>query len=428
MKYCERAPTNKEANNDISNEQIYEKITKNFEEIRNLSYSNFYCKFKLKKNRKNEVHKERSKKNKEIIMLPPMAPKNTTQYLTKIRENSNRETEEYKISNMLSKENIKKRLISTAENSPFSQVKSSEGNLATTEEKYSKNWKNMVIEMQSNLKNDENNYKKDAKKKRKNQKQNEKFQQKQQEKEFIFTSKYIFSVAEDSKNSNKDYEENENGYGYDNENENNNDNYNDNEIDSLSMMSGNEFFMGSTMKSIVESITKSKSKIFSKSLILDGDELTKENQPQLRDENYLNSKINMNLKLKISDFFPNVEHQNSLIDNLNFSSNSTNRYIQLDLFSNTNVDQSGNTDFNFQIQDDDFFPQEQIICMDLSETDKSTNISVLSKPLLYIHSSNDDNENEYEDEDENEEVYNNAKFRENKNSKKKKRKSVFSFG
>ena len=113
----------------------------------------------------------------------------------------------------------------------------------------------------------------------------------------------------------------------------------------------------------------------------------------------------MNLKLKISDFFPIIQNQHTLINNFNFSSNSTNTNLQLDLIShhneneNENNHQTENTnfDFNFQFQDENFFPQHQQInfnFMDLSETEKSTNISVLSKPLLYIDSSNDENENE----------------------------------
>jgi hypothetical protein len=148
MKHCERASNNKVANIVITNDQKYDKDTKNLEEIRNLSYTNFYCKFKLKKNRKNEVPKERSKKNMERIMLPPMAPKNTTQYLTKIREFSMEGKKINKKSSRLSSENTKKRFISTAENSPFSQATSTERNHAFNEEKNSKNWKKEEIEMQ----------------------------------------------------------------------------------------------------------------------------------------------------------------------------------------------------------------------------------------------------------------------------------------
>jgi hypothetical protein len=192
--------------------------------------------------------------------------------------------------------------------------------------------------------------------------------------------------------------------------------------------------MGSTMKSIVESITKSKSKIFSKSLILDGDELTKEIQPQLLNENYLQSKINMNLKLKISDFFPIIQNQHTLINNFNFSSNSTNTNLQLDLISHHNENENENNyqtentnfDFNFQFQDENFFPQHQQInfnFMDLSETEKSTNISVLSKPLLYIDSSNDENQNE------NEELYKNYNTkRENEIFCRKKENNFFLLG
>jgi len=368
MKHCERALTNNEENKEILNGPQCDNATKNFEEIKNLSYSNFYCKFKLKKNRKiGVVPMKRTKKYMEKMIVPPMAPKNTTQYLTKIRETSNGDAKKKNFLQKFTNENTKKRLNSTADNSPFSFTTSSEGTFG--EEKNSNNWKNEEIEKQS--------FSKCAKK------GGDKLGEQGGE---------ILAYKTEEKNWTQNiFQEKDYSYTYSKINFENSINSNE-ENDSLSM-SGNEFFMGSTMKSIVESITKSKSKIFSKSLILDGDDFIKENQPQLKKEkenepaefegNVANSKNNMNLKLRISDFFPNIEQ--NLMENL---TNPTNDYLTLSVNDNENS--------NFYFQENFFSFEEQINGIDFSE--KSTSISAHSKPFMYFESSSNEHENDNEND------------------------------
>merc|ERR1711957_806228 len=92
MKHCNRTFVENEKDINSSMKARYENAANNnFGEVKDLSDSNYYCKFKLKKNRKIAVPKENKNSEK---MIPPMAPNSTTQYLTKIRNNSNEQQKE----------------------------------------------------------------------------------------------------------------------------------------------------------------------------------------------------------------------------------------------------------------------------------------------------------------------------------------------
>ena len=369
MKFCNKAFVENEKDIDSSREAKCEYPTNNnFGEIKNLSYSNnLYCKFKLKKNRKIAV----PKKNKsEKMITPPMAPKNMTQYLTKLRENTYENPKENNFVQSFSNENYnyKKRLYSTADNSPLSFTNSSEGTFA--EEKNTENSKNWKNEPENSNTNPIQEVLK--KKNQKNEQEEENSKEEKNEITNFLEKDYIYNNSFSNINYENSIEEIS-------ENENDDDAF-----------SGNEFFMGSTMKSIVESITKSKSKIFSNLLVLDGtkpqlkndpyDEEAKEQvQPQLREP--VEIAKNPQMKLRISDFFPQIE-QNAM-------ENPTNDYLYSSSENNEDSDI-----FPFQ---ENFLTNEDQNSMEVS--DKSTTISVLSKPFLYIESSvSVENETIYENE------------------------------
>lgn len=267
--------------------------SKDLQGNQNYKKKNFNCKFKLKKNRKigvllkNKILKENN--------IPPMAPLNTTQYLSKIRE---------------------------------------EDPIQIFQEKYSNNWqmeqngKENITSIHSNTEN-QYIYK------------NNSFRERQKS----------ITLNEES--------EGEKEYG---------------------PLSGNEFYMGSTMKSIVESITKSKSKIFSKSLILDGENLTQKiNEPQFKNTQiYENQSDLQKMRFTISDFLPDVDQD------------SIENPIEDTIYLNNIITRNEN---NFFPLDDILFPIEEHL-------EKSTNISLHSKPVLVYETSYDNEDQSSIREDE----------------------------
>jgi hypothetical protein len=280
MEHCQEAFMIKEKNDELI-KAIFN-ISNDIEGIGNFKKTNFNCKFKLKKNRKigvllkNKILKENN--------IPPMAPLNTTQYLSKIRE---------------------------------------EDPIQIFQEKYSNNWereqkdKENILTLQLNTENkfiDINN---------------------------SLRERPISITLNDEREGEKEY----------------------------GPLSGNEFYMGSTMKSIVESITKSKSKIFSKSLILDGENLTQ----KINESHFKNSHICENqsdlqkLNFTISDFLPEVD-QDSIENPIE------------DTFYLNNITRNENNFFS--LDDNNLFPIEEHL-------EKSTNISLHSKPFLVYETSNE---------------------------------------
>lgn len=131
-----------------------------------------------------------------------------------------------------------------------------------------------------------------------------------------------------------------------------------------------EFLTGSTMKTIVESITKSKNKILSNSLNLDGNQSNLYFSNKENKQNNPSSQIDAPISTKKT---PEMEQEKastaeSLVE-MNFKISDFIPDLQLDLDSNPNID---NTNENFTEQQTDFFHWRALNKLDLELAENST--------------------------------------------------------
>lgn len=289
------------ANQTIMKENIYGNMLGEF--IRDIGSmeNNNNCKFKLKQNRKllnqNSTKRLRClKKNKisEIIslndtriLLPPKAPENRTQYLT----------------------NLKKQL-----------------GLFIFDKNQTKNKQKLakILSLNNNDDRIKNNFYS-----RKNSFENALSSS-------TFGNKENLSF-EDFTRKNSDWNDNDCGNIFEDEKQ---------KSDFYNFHPEDDFLTGSTMKSIVESITKSKNKILSNSLNLDGNQsnlyfTNKENIPICKkisleiekEKEKLTAENLVEMNFKISDFIPDLQMDSDISQ----SNSSQNLTEQLDFFQWQNL-------------------------------------------------------------------------------------------